>query len=174
MMEGRKPERPGKPLNNELQKMPQTKAWKFKPQPRLEPAHQHWWQARKSHVLTIPPDCSDHVICNTLSPTSIVPSQHFSHWKTMSKLMWRFLQFKYIFTVRSSWWHTHTHDTLAGFVQMSQQQTTHLVEIVGWSGASGSSVQRTWTLCKTEGCPLCSVLPPGICERTPCLRCLHF
>ena len=38
-----------------LQKMPHTKAWKFKSQPRLEPALKHWWQvlARKTEVLTI-------------------------------------------------------------------------------------------------------------------------
>ena len=41
--------------NDELQKMSPTKARKFKPQPRLEPALKHWWQARKVHVLTITP-----------------------------------------------------------------------------------------------------------------------
>ena len=35
--EGRKPEYPEKTTNDELQKMPHTKAQKFKPQPRLEP-----------------------------------------------------------------------------------------------------------------------------------------
>ena len=28
---------------------------KFKPQVRLEPAQQHWWQARKADVLTVTP-----------------------------------------------------------------------------------------------------------------------
>ena len=44
----------------ELQKMPQTKAQKFKPQPRAEPALQHRWQApaRNADVLTIAPSVS--------------------------------------------------------------------------------------------------------------------
>ena len=44
-----------KTLDDELQKMPHIKARKFQPQPRLEPANQHWWQARKADVLTITP-----------------------------------------------------------------------------------------------------------------------
>ena len=55
MKEGRKPGCPEKTPDDELQKMPHTKAPKFKPQPRLEHALQHWWQARKAHVLTITP-----------------------------------------------------------------------------------------------------------------------
>ena len=38
MKEGRKPEYPEKTPGDELQKMPHTYAWKFKPQARLEPA----------------------------------------------------------------------------------------------------------------------------------------
>ena len=38
MKEGRKPEYPGKTPGDELQKMPHTKARRFKPQARLEPA----------------------------------------------------------------------------------------------------------------------------------------
>ena len=55
MKEGRKPEYPEKTPDDELQKMPHTEARKFKPQARLEPALQHWWQARKADVLTITP-----------------------------------------------------------------------------------------------------------------------
>ena len=55
MKEGRKPEHPEKTPNDELQKMPHTKARKIKPQLRLEPALQRWWQARKADVLTITP-----------------------------------------------------------------------------------------------------------------------
>ena len=33
--------------------MQHTKTRRFQPQARLEPAQQHWWQARKAHVLTI-------------------------------------------------------------------------------------------------------------------------
>ena len=33
--------------------MPHTKAQKFKPQPRLEPALWHWLQAKKADMLTI-------------------------------------------------------------------------------------------------------------------------
>ena len=33
--------------------MPHTKARRFKPQVRLEPAQRHWWQARKADVLTV-------------------------------------------------------------------------------------------------------------------------
>ena len=47
MKEGRKPEYRKKNPGNELQKMPHTKPRRFKPQARLEPAQQHWWQARK-------------------------------------------------------------------------------------------------------------------------------
>ena len=38
---------------DELQKMQHTKTRRFQPQARIEPAQQHWWQARKAHVLTI-------------------------------------------------------------------------------------------------------------------------
>ena len=43
MNEGRKPEYPEKTPDDKLQKMPQTKAQKFQPQPRLESALKHWW-----------------------------------------------------------------------------------------------------------------------------------
>ena len=42
MKEGRKPEYPEKTPDDELQKMPHTKARKFKPQARLEPTLEHW------------------------------------------------------------------------------------------------------------------------------------
>ena len=35
--------------------MPHTKARKFKPQVRSEPALSHWWQARKADLITITP-----------------------------------------------------------------------------------------------------------------------
>ena len=35
--------------------MPHTTARRFKPQARLEPAQQHWWQARKADMLTVTP-----------------------------------------------------------------------------------------------------------------------
>ena len=41
MKEGRKPEFLEKTPDDELQKMPHTKARQFKPQPRLEPALEH-------------------------------------------------------------------------------------------------------------------------------------
>ena len=55
MKEGRKPEYPEKTPGDELQKMPHTTARRFKPQTRLEPAQQHWWQARKADMLTVTP-----------------------------------------------------------------------------------------------------------------------
>ena len=55
MKEGRKPEYPEKTPDEELQKIMRAKARKSKPQPRLEPALQHWWQAGKADVLTITP-----------------------------------------------------------------------------------------------------------------------
>ena len=55
MKEGRKPEYPEKTPCDELRKMTHTKARKFKPQTRLEPAQQHWWQAREAGVLTVTP-----------------------------------------------------------------------------------------------------------------------
>ena len=55
MKEGRKPEYPEKTPGAELQKMPHTTARGFKPQARLEPAQQHWWQARKADMLTVTP-----------------------------------------------------------------------------------------------------------------------
>ena len=39
MKEGKKPENPEKSPGDELQKMPYTKARRFKPQARLETAH---------------------------------------------------------------------------------------------------------------------------------------
>ena len=55
MKEGKKPEYQEKTPDDELQKMPHTKARKFKPQPRLELALWYWWQAGKAGVLTIIP-----------------------------------------------------------------------------------------------------------------------
>ena len=55
MKEGRKPEYQEKTPDAELQKMPRTAARRFKPQARLEPAQQHWWQARKADVQTVSP-----------------------------------------------------------------------------------------------------------------------
>ena len=53
MKEGRETGVPGE--NPWLQKMPYTKARRFQPYARLEPAQQHWWQARKADVLTTTP-----------------------------------------------------------------------------------------------------------------------
>ena len=58
MKEGRKPEYPEKIPGDELQKMPHTKARRFKPQSRLEPVQQHWWQVRKADVQTVTPRAS--------------------------------------------------------------------------------------------------------------------
>ena len=55
MKEGRKPEYPEKTLDDELQKVPHSKARRFKPQARLEPARQHLWQAMKADMLTVTP-----------------------------------------------------------------------------------------------------------------------
>ena len=55
MKEGRKPEYPEKNPDDELQKMQHTKARRFEPKARLEPAQQRWWQARKVDVLTVTP-----------------------------------------------------------------------------------------------------------------------
>ena len=48
-------EYPEETPGDELQKMPHTKARRFKPQARLEPSQQHWWRARKADVLTMTP-----------------------------------------------------------------------------------------------------------------------
>ena len=56
MKEGWKPSYPEKTHDDELQKIPHTKARRFKLKARLEPAvQQHWWQARKADVLTVTP-----------------------------------------------------------------------------------------------------------------------
>ena len=55
MKEGRKPEYPEKTPGDELDIMLYTKARRLKPQARLEPTQQHWWQARKAEVLTVTP-----------------------------------------------------------------------------------------------------------------------
>ena len=55
MKEGRKPEYAEKTSGDKLQKMPHTTAQRFKPQARLEPAQQHWWQLRKADMLTVTP-----------------------------------------------------------------------------------------------------------------------
>ena len=66
MKEGRKPEYQEKTPGDELQKMPSTKARRFKPQARLEPAQEHWWQAKKADVLTVTPRVAQmaNSICN--------------------------------------------------------------------------------------------------------------
>ena len=46
---------PEKTPDDERQKIPHTKARKFKLKPRLEPAFLHWWQARKADMLTVTP-----------------------------------------------------------------------------------------------------------------------
>ena len=53
MKEGRKPECPETAPDDELQKIPQIKSRKFKPQARLEPAQQQSWQARKAVCLFV-------------------------------------------------------------------------------------------------------------------------
>ena len=55
MKEGRKTKYPEKTSDDDLRKMPLTKARKSKLQARLEPTLSHWWQARKADVLTITP-----------------------------------------------------------------------------------------------------------------------
>ena len=58
MKEGKKPEHSENTPDDELQERPpHTKAQKFKPQSRLEPTLQHWWQvfAMKADVLTTTP-----------------------------------------------------------------------------------------------------------------------
>ena len=55
MKEGRKPEYSEITPGDELNKMPRTTTRRFKPQARLEPAQQHWWQDRKADVLTVTP-----------------------------------------------------------------------------------------------------------------------
>ena len=46
---------PGKNPGYQLQKMPHTKARRFRPHARLEPAQQHCGQAGKVDVLTVAP-----------------------------------------------------------------------------------------------------------------------
>ena len=70
MKEGRKPEYPEKTPGDELQKMPHTTARRFKPQARLEPAQQHWWQARKADTLTV----TQHI------PTKLNPHSLHHSW----------------------------------------------------------------------------------------------
>ena len=55
MKEGKKPEYPEKNPGDKLQKMPHTKAQRSKPQSKLKPTQQHWWQARKADVQTATP-----------------------------------------------------------------------------------------------------------------------
>ena len=72
MKEGRKPEYPEKTPGDELQKMPHTKAQRFKPQARLEPAQYHWWQARKANVLTVTPRVVPEMISQPTNPWSML------------------------------------------------------------------------------------------------------
>ena len=53
--------------------MPLTRAWKFKPQPRLEPTLYHWWQARKADMLTFTP-CVAPIAAHYLQTCSVY------HW----------------------------------------------------------------------------------------------
>ena len=55
MKERRRPEYPEKTPGDQLQKMPHTKARRFKPQARLEPTQHNWWQARETDFLIVTP-----------------------------------------------------------------------------------------------------------------------
>ena len=55
MKEGKKPEYMENTPDDDLQKMSHTKAQKFTPQARLEPAQWSWWQARQADLLTVTP-----------------------------------------------------------------------------------------------------------------------
>ena len=90
MKEGRKPEYLEKNPGDELQKMPHTTAWRFKPQVRLELAQ---WQARKADMLTIIPHVAPNVTtlmagfkndhkCKNLAQNS---EPHRSSWGTQKK-----------------------------------------------------------------------------------------
>ena len=71
MKVGRKPEYLEKTPGDKLQKMPHTTAQRFKPQARLDPVQQHWWQARKADMLAVIPHvtpkmaswCLERLIC---------------------------------------------------------------------------------------------------------------
>ena len=66
MKEGRKPEYPEKSSGDERQKMPHTKVPRFKPQAILEPAQQHWRQARKTDVQTVTPRVTPTALTTTV------------------------------------------------------------------------------------------------------------
>ena len=68
MKEGRKPEYPENTPDDELQKMPHTEAWRIKPQARLKPAQQHWWQARKADTLTVTPRAAPELLMSYTTP----------------------------------------------------------------------------------------------------------
>ena len=70
MKEGRKLEYPEKTPDDELQKMPHTKSQRFKPQARLEPAQEHWWQARKAVMLTVTPRVAPFLYMTCLSSST--------------------------------------------------------------------------------------------------------
>ena len=76
MKEGRKLEYPEQTPGDELQKMRHTKARKFKPQARLKPTQEHWWQVRKADMLTVIPHLAPfhcfHSFVGTLSPLSLI------------------------------------------------------------------------------------------------------
>ena len=72
MKVGRKPEYPEKIPDDKLQKMPHTTARKFKPQARLEPAQQHWWQARKTVCLFVGWLLNVPATCECISGTDLL------------------------------------------------------------------------------------------------------
>ena len=76
MKEGRKPEYPEKTPGDELQKMPHTTARRFKPQARLEPAQQHWWQARKADMLTVTPRVAFGITSHTVGQRQLLPDSN--------------------------------------------------------------------------------------------------
>ena len=63
-----------------------TKARKFKPQPRLEPALEHWWQARKADELTITPRVASGP--GVLAPVVVCPVDRLSHNGNLSLSRW--------------------------------------------------------------------------------------
>ena len=71
MNKRKKPEYPEKTLDDELQKVPHIRAGKFKPQLRLKPALQHWWQARNVDVLITTPSIHDQITKVRFPPFNI-------------------------------------------------------------------------------------------------------
>ena len=137
MKERRKPEYLEKTPDDEVQKMPPTKARKFKPQTRLEPPIQHWWHARKVDKLTTTSRTTPttYLLWCKPSPTH---TYLYGNCIIQQSQMWHTSNCSI-----QTFWHTHTHMVTVSYKnhKFNIFQSYHMVQKdsncwfgQGWNG----------------------------------------